>query len=89
MSAYKLFAAKTLTVSEESLYSRTDGFIIKTIMLYNPSDSQTTVSFKFDSILFNFELQPKEVKTLSDTVFCKTLSASGNGVSVHISGLQE
>ncbi len=89
MSNYKVFAAKILTSSEVDLYSRTDGFIIKTIMIYNPSLSTKSVDLKFDGIDFVVKLEADETKILSNAVFCKSLKGSGDGVSIHVSGLQE
>lgn len=84
----KRLAAKTLTDNEESLYNNSAGAIVKTILLYNPSDSQKEVTLKLDSVTFLFTLNSKETKILSTPIVTNSLKASGVGVNIHVSGIQ-
>ena len=84
----KRLAAKTLTDNEESLYNSSAGAIVKTILLYNPNDSQKEVTLKLDSVAFLFTLNSKETKILSTPIVTNSLKASGVGVNIHVSGIQ-
>lgn len=81
-------AAKTLTDNEESLYNSSDGAIVKTILLYNPNDSQKEVTLKLDSVAFLFTLNSKETKILSTPIVTNSIVAKGATVNIHISGIQ-
>lgn len=81
-------AAKTLTDNEESLYNSSAGAIVKTILLYNPSDSQKEVTLKLDSVTFLFTLNSKETKILSTPIVTNSIVAKGATVNIHISGIQ-
>lgn len=81
-------AAKTLTDNEESLYNSSDGAIVKTILLYNPNDSQKEVTLKLDSVAFLFTLNSKETKILSTPIVTNSIVAKGAVVNIHISGIQ-
>lgn len=81
-------AAKTLTDNEESLYNSSAGAIVKTILLYNPNDSQKEVTLKLDSVAFLFTLNSKETKILSTPIVTNSIVAKGATVNIHISGIQ-
>ena len=81
-------AAKTLTDNEESLYNSSAGTIVKTILLYNPNDSQKEVTLKLDSVAFLFTLNSKETKILSTPIVTNSIVAKGAIVNIHISGIQ-
>lgn len=81
-------AAKTLSDSEESLYDNSTGAIVKTILLYNPNDSQREVTLKLDSVAFLFTLNSKETKILSTPIVTNSIVAKGETVNIHISGIQ-
>ncbi len=81
-------AAKTLTDNEESLYNSSAGAIVKTILLYNPNDSQKEVTLKLDSVAFLFTLNSKETKILSTPIVTNSIVAKGAIVNIHISGIQ-
>lgn len=80
--------AKTLTDNEESLYNSSAGAIVKTILLYNPNDSQKEVTLKIDSVAFLFTLNSKETKILSTPIVTNSIVAKGATVNIHISGIQ-
>lgn len=80
--------AKTLTDNEESLYNSSAGAIVKTILLYNPNDSQKEVTLKLDSVAFLFTLNSKETKILSTPIVTNSIVAKGATVNIHISGIQ-
>lgn len=80
--------AKTLTDNEESLYNSSAGAIVKTILLYNPNDSQKEVTLKIDSVAFLFTLNSKESKILSTPIVTNSIVAKGATVNIHISGIQ-
>lgn len=80
--------AKTLTDNEESLYNSSAGAIVKTILLYNPNDSQKEVTLKLDSVAFLFTLNSKETKILSTPLVTNSIVAKGATVNIHISGIQ-
>lgn len=80
--------AKTLTDNEESLYNSSAGAIVKTILLYNPNDSQKEVTLKLDGVAFLFALNSKETKILSTPIVTNSIVAKGAVVNIHISGIQ-
>ena len=84
----KRLAAKTLSDSEESLYDNSSGAIVKTILLYNPNDSQKEVTLKLDGVAFLFALNSKETKILSTPIVTNSIVAKGATVNIHISGIQ-
>ena len=81
MEEYKIIKATTLTESEQTLYSNTSGAVVKT----NPTTTKATLSF--DGVAFNFELG-SDVTKFEGPVMTKAIKGSGNGVNVHITGLQ-
>lgn len=84
----KRLAAKTLTDNEEYLYNNSDGAIVKTILLYNPNNSQNEIILKLDGIAFLFTLNSKETKILSTPIVTNSIVAKGAAVNIHISGIQ-
>ena len=82
MEEYKIIKATTLTESEQTLYSNTSGAVVKTIVLQT-----TKATLSFDGVAFNFELG-SDVTKFEGPVMTKAIKGSGNGVNVHITGLQ-
>jgi len=81
-------AAQTLTATETTLYINTIGAVIKTILLYNPTLADVDVTLEIDSVIFLFKILPGEVKTLDNVLKINILKATGNGINIHITGLQ-
>lgn len=81
-------ANQTLTASETTLYNNSTGAIIKTIMIYNPNTSDAEITLKFDSVIFLFSLNAGETKVLQSPIFTNNLKALGDGINIHISGIQ-
>lgn len=88
MEDYKLIAAKALTSTEQNLYSSTMGTIIKTILLYNSMEIQSSATLTLDGVAFKFNLIAGETKVLGSPILAKSIKASGEGINVHISGLE-
>lgn len=80
--------AKTLTDDEESFYISSSGVIVKTILLYNSNNEEKEVTLKLDSVIFLFKLTPSESKVINSPIVVNSVSASGPGVNIHISGIQ-
>ena len=58
----KRIAAKTLTDTEESLYTNSAGAIVKTILLHNSNATEKEVTLNIDGVTFLFRLSTKETK---------------------------
>ena len=61
----KRIAAKTLTDTEESLYTNSAGAIVKTILLHNSNATEKEVTLNIDGVTFLFKLSTKESKILN------------------------
>lgn len=81
-------AAKALTDNEESLYTDSAGAIVKTILLYNSNNEEKEVTLKLDGVAFLFALKSKETKIISSPLVTNSITGSGAGVNIHISGIQ-
>lgn len=81
-------SATTLTDTEQTLYTNSNGAIIKTILLYNSNTAEKEISLKFDNIEFKFKLATGETKIIDSPVVSNFIMATGLGVNVHISGIQ-
>ena len=57
----KRIAAKTLTDTEESLYTNSAGAIVKTILLHNSNATEKEVTLNIDGVTFLFKLSIKEL----------------------------
>ncbi len=84
----KRLAAKTLTDNEESLYNNSVGAIVKTILLHNSNNEEKEVTLKLDGVAFLFALKSKETKIISSPLVTNSITGSGAGVNIHISGIQ-
>ena len=87
MEEYKIIKATTLTEAEQTLYSNSSGVIVKTIALQSTNPTTTKATLSFDGVAFNFELG-SDVTKFEGPVMTKAIKGSGNGVNVHITGLQ-
>ncbi|WLF70490.1 hypothetical protein Q6375_05740 [Clostridium septicum] len=88
MEDYKLVAAKVLTTSEQTLYSSSLGAIVKTILLYNSKEEESKATLTFDSVAFKFKIAAGESKILNSPILTKNIKASGEGINIHITGLE-
>ena len=84
----KRIAAKTLTDTEESLYTNSAGAIVKTILLHNSNATEKEVTLNIDGVTFLFKLSTKESKILNSPLVVNSLKAKGAGINIHISGIQ-
>ena len=87
MEEYKIIKATTLTKAEQTLYSNSSGVIVKTIVLQSTNPTTTKATLSFDGVAFNFELG-SDVTKFEGPIMTKAIKGSGNGVNVHITGLQ-
>lgn len=84
----KRLAAKTLGAAEEVLYNNSAGAVTKTIMMYNSADTEKEVTLKLDSVTFSFKLLGKETRIIDAVIVTNSIKAVGEGVNIHISGIQ-
>lgn len=87
MEEYKIIKATTLTEAEQTLYSNSSGVIVKIIVLQSTNPTTTKATLSFDGVAFNFELG-SDVTKFEGPIMTKAIKGSGNGVNVHITGLQ-
>lgn len=87
MEEYKIIKATILTESEQTLYSNTSGAVVKTIVLQSTNPTITKATLSFDGVAFNFELG-SDVTKFEGPIMTKAIKGSGDGVNVHITGLQ-
>lgn len=87
MEEYKIIKATTLTEVEQTLYSNSSGVIVKTIVLQSTNPTTTKATLSFDGVAFNFELGSYVTK-FEGPIMTKAIKGSGDGVNVHITGLQ-
>lgn len=88
MEEFKLIANKTLIDTETILYTDTNGAILKTILLNNTNSTEKETTLNFDSVVFKFKLLPGETKIIDTPILTKNLKGTGNGINIHITGLQ-
>lgn len=88
MEDYKRIAATTLTGTEASLYTNTEGAIVKTILMHNTNTEEIEITLSFDGVIFIFKLGPKETLILDKAILTNSIKAKGNGINIHISGIQ-
>ncbi|BDU81634.1 hypothetical protein [Clostridium perfringens] len=87
MEEYKSINA-ILTDTEKTLYVNQNGIIIKTILLYNSKSEAVNTTIKFDDTSFSFNINQNETKVISSPIFSKSIKAFGDGVNIHVTGLQ-
>lgn len=88
MEEYKRIAATTLTGTEASLYTNSNGAIVKTIIMHNTNIEEIEVTLSFDSVIFIFKLASKETIILDKPIITNNIESKGDGVNIHISGIQ-
>ena len=89
MEEFARLAAGSLTVDGEvEIYSNTNGAIVKTIMLYNSNTAVKEITLNLDGVIFSFSLNSKETKIISESIVTNLIKITGNGINVHISGIQ-
>ena len=87
MEEYKVISATTLTEAEQQIYQNSYGAIIKTILLYANGSESTKATLSFDGVAFNFDLDSSVMK-FDGPIMTKEIKAIGDGVQIHITGLQ-
>lgn len=87
MEEYKIIKATTLTEAEQTLYSNSSGVIVKTIVLQSTNPTITKATLSFDGVAFNFDLDSSVMK-FDGPIMTKEIKAIGDGVQIHITGLQ-
>ena len=88
MEEYKRIAAVTLADTETILYTNSSGAIVKTILMHNTTSAEVDVTLSIDSVIFIFKIAAKETIMVDKTILINNLKAKGNGVNIHISGIQ-
>ena len=89
MEEFARLVAGSITVNEEvEVYSNTNGAIVKTIMLYNSSADAKEITLNLDGVIFSFNLNSKETKIISESIVTNLIKVTGNGINIHISGIQ-
>lgn len=79
----------TLTALEAVLYNNTAGAIVRTVVLYNANATAKEVTIKLDNlIIYKLNLAAEETKAIADVVVTNNIKAVGEGVNIHISGIQ-
>ena len=88
MEDYKRIVATTLTASETTLYTDSKGAILKTILMHNTTLAEVEVTLSLDGVIFIFKIAAKETMMVDKAILINNLKAKGNGVNIHISGIQ-
>ena len=89
MEEFARLTAGSITVDEEvEVYSNVNGAIVKTIMLYNSNADAKEITLNLDGVIFSFNLNSKETKIISESIVTNSIKITGNGINVHISGIQ-
>ena len=89
MEEFARLAAGSLTVDGEvEIYSNTNGAIVKTIMLYNSNTEVKEITLNLDGVIFSFSLNSKKTKIISESIVTNLIKITGNGINIHISGIQ-
>lgn len=88
MEEYKRIAATTLTNEEKTLYSNSNGAIIKTILMHNTTENEVETALSLDGVIFLFKIAAKETLIVDKVILTNILKGKGNGVNIHISGIQ-
>ena len=76
-----------LTSTETTLYD--SAVLIKTILLTNTTSVDVTANITFDSAKILIAVPAGEYIILNSPILCETISAYGNGVTIHITGYIE
>lgn len=88
MEDYKRIAAKTLTDNEITLYTDSKGAIVKTILMHNTTENEVETALTLDGVIFLFKIAAKETLIVDKVILTNILKGKGNGVNIHISGIQ-
>lgn len=88
MEEYKRIAATTLTDEEKTLYSNSNGAIIKTILMHNTTENEVETTLSLDGVIFLFKIAAKETLIVDKVILTNNFKGKGNGVNIHISGIQ-
>lgn len=88
MEEYKIISATTLSDEEKVLYTNANGAIVRTILMHNTTEEEIEVTLSFDGVIFMFKMVAKETIILDKVILTKLLKAKGNGVNIHISGIE-
>ena len=85
MEEFVIIANQTLTNEEEVIYSNSKGAVVKTILLC--ATTQAEVVLTFDSTPFNF-IANNQTTIITTPIMVKEIKGLGDGVNIHITGLQ-
>lgn len=88
MEEFIIIANKTLTGTDTLIYSNSKGAILKTILLYNTNETEGKATLTIDSVVFCFKVISGETKIITTPILSKNIKASGEGINIHITGLQ-
>ena len=88
MEEFAIIANQTLANEEEVIYSNNRGAVIKTILLFNSNNGETKATLTFDGVAFNYALSIDETHIINSPIMTKEIKAVGEGVNIHITGLQ-
>ena len=88
MEEFAIIANQTLANEEEVIYSNNRGAVIKTILLFNSNNGETKATLTFDGVAFNYALSTNDTYIINSPIMTKEIKAIGEGVNIHITGLQ-
>ena len=87
MEEYVTINALTMSSSAETIYSNSKGAIVKTILLHPTNSDVKKATLLFDGVAFDFELL-NGTTIINTPILAKSIKGSGQGVNIHITGLQ-
>lgn len=88
MNEIRRIVATTLTETDLNILNEVNSVVIKTIALNNTNASTIEATLTIDGVAFLIPLAAKETKFIDSPMVVNTLLAKGNGVNIHISGIQ-
>ena len=88
MEEFAIIANQTLANEEKVIYSNSRGAVIKTILLFNSNNVETKATLTFDGVAFNYALSTNDTYIINSPIMTKEIKAIGEGVNIHITGLQ-
>ena len=88
MEEFAIIANQTLANEETVIYSNSRGAVVKTILLFNSNNGETKATLTFDGVAFNYALSTNDTCIINSPIMTKEIKAIGEGVNIHITGLQ-
>lgn len=89
MDEIKRLYVGNVTTTETTALDKTNGVVLKTILIGNATETEQTIDISVDGSAFSFVVEAKKTLIIDKTIVCNIVKLQSSAtLDAHISGIQ-